>query len=287
MKTYFACSDIHGFFDEFTRDLFQAGFDLNNPEHILIVCGDIFDRGRKPLELYHFLRSIPRERRFMIIGNHELLLQQLVERQYPLDYDITNGTYNTLLDLNSEFREAYENWLIENPRDNSFIGNMEWRIKEAKFLESNINSIYENPNIAEILAWIKSDEWQYYLKLGKYIFVHSFIPKETIFDTRWKEASEEEWKEATWVNPWKHYQQGFFKLEEKEGYTLVCGHWHTSDFYNNLLYRYEPEKRLEIRKSNPIFKSDLCPGLMGLDTCTVLTGKVNILVLQENELRFE
>ena len=45
MKTYFVCSDIHGFYKEWVKSLKEAGFNKNNPEHILIVLGDIFDRG--------------------------------------------------------------------------------------------------------------------------------------------------------------------------------------------------------------------------------------------------
>ena len=72
-----------------------------------------------------------------------------------------------------------------------------------------------------------------------------------------------------------------FKEEEKKGKILVCGHWHTSDFYNKLLYPHEKEKWLDVRNDNPIFKSELFPGLIGIDACTALTKKVNILVISE------
>ena len=42
---YFVSSDIHGFFDEWQNALTDKGFDLNNPEHKIILCGDLFDRG--------------------------------------------------------------------------------------------------------------------------------------------------------------------------------------------------------------------------------------------------
>ena len=64
----------------------------------------------------------------------------------------------------------------------------------------------------------------------------------------------------------------------------MCGHWNTSDFYNTLLYKNNPGKQLDIRKSNPIFKSELYPGLIAIDACTVLTKVVNILVIDENDL---
>ena len=60
-KTYFICSDIHGFFDEWMKALKEAGFDKENSNHTLIVLGDIFDRGKQPLQIYEFLRNLPKK----------------------------------------------------------------------------------------------------------------------------------------------------------------------------------------------------------------------------------
>lgn len=62
MKNYFICSDIHGYFDEWMCSLNEAGFDYSNKDHILVVLGDIFDRGRQPKEVYEFLKSFPEYR---------------------------------------------------------------------------------------------------------------------------------------------------------------------------------------------------------------------------------
>ena len=76
-----------------------------------------------------------------------------------------------------------------------------------------------------------------------------------------------------WGCPWKKEKEGL----NQTGKTIVCGHWHTSDFFNNLLGENRPIT------DNPIFKSDKY-NLIGLDTCTVVTYKVNMLVLDEEEL---
>ena len=52
MKKYFVTSDIHGFYNEFIAALDRSGFNIDNPDHILIICGDIFDRGNQPLQIY-------------------------------------------------------------------------------------------------------------------------------------------------------------------------------------------------------------------------------------------
>ena len=68
MKKYFVGSDIHSFYTPFIKELNKKGFDLNNEEHILIICGDLFDRGSESLKLYEFIKSLPKERRILIRG---------------------------------------------------------------------------------------------------------------------------------------------------------------------------------------------------------------------------
>jgi len=46
----------------------KIGFDLNNEEHILIICGDLFDRGSESSKLYEFIKSLQKERRILIRG---------------------------------------------------------------------------------------------------------------------------------------------------------------------------------------------------------------------------
>ena len=52
---YFVSSDIHGFFNEWQNALKDKGFDLNNPEHKIILCGDLFDRGSQQKEIINFV----------------------------------------------------------------------------------------------------------------------------------------------------------------------------------------------------------------------------------------
>ena len=85
MKRYFIASDIHSFFSLYKEALEKNGFDINNPEDIIIICGDIFDRGDDTLYVYNFLRNLPKERRILIRGNHEYLLRDLVKFYYDPD----------------------------------------------------------------------------------------------------------------------------------------------------------------------------------------------------------
>ncbi|MFI3251938.1 MAG: metallophosphoesterase, partial [bacterium] len=63
MKKYFVFSDVHGHYDELMRDLRLAGFDEKNEEHIIVSCGDNFDRGPKSFEMFVFLNEFPEHRK--------------------------------------------------------------------------------------------------------------------------------------------------------------------------------------------------------------------------------
>ncbi len=165
----FVCSDVHGFFDEFKRALDEAGFEPNNPEQLLIVCGDCMDRGGQPVEVMRYLMKL--KNKVLIKGNHESLILECIEREYPGFHDYSNGTYNTICELGGagEGRPFDECCLIAEQRIKPFIRQMV--------------DYYETKN---------------------YIFVHSFIP--TIEDWRYAHASQ--WESARWGNPFQLAKQG-------------------------------------------------------------------------------
>lgn len=296
---WFCCSDIHGFYNELIQALTQAGFELTNPEHGIIVCGDIFDRGNKPLEVYNFLRNLPKERRILIRGNHEYLLDELVTRGYARSHDVHNGTEDTLCYIakiitDAEYNKRRLQQLITNT--SSIVGELVLNT-DYQALEERQHKKFKNRKIKEILKWIASDEWVNYYETNKYIFVHSFIPlkpRENLkfsqlfnilneYDPNWRNAIQSEWEEATWGCPWSLYLE-YFEPEIKNGKTLVCGHWHTSDFWNHLDFKKNPELQLDTAGENPLYKSEKYPNIIGLDACTVLSHRINVLVLDDKDM---
>ena len=262
MKKYFIVSDIHSFYNPLIKGLNNNGYDINNKEHVLVVCGDLFDRGPDSKKIYEFIKSIPKDRRILIRGNHEYLFIDLLYKDFPDYYDYTNGTVKTLNDLT----------------DNRY---------------NNFNDLILDNKLYTIKKWILSDEWIDYYETDNYIFTHSFISLEInelshskhmynlderylTYNDNWRDASPKEFENATWGCPWKYAKARL----NKTGKTIICGHWHTADLFNNL-------KKLKVRydayENNPIFISKRYK-LIGLDACCAATNKINVLVLNEDEL---
>ena len=84
---YFVVSDIHSCFSELKKSLDRVKFDRNNPEHMLIVCGDIFDRGEEAVETFNFLYSLNKKNCILIRGNHEELYLNLLEKDFPENHE--------------------------------------------------------------------------------------------------------------------------------------------------------------------------------------------------------
>lgn len=299
MKKYFITSDTHGFYSELKQALDESGFDIKNSEHTFVLCGDLFDRGTETLKLYRFIKSIPKERRILIKGNHEQLFFDLLNKKYPEDHDFHNGTVDTCC------RIARMPSISED-------------ITTAEYLESGYyfrsgmyydteriepdcqecwNEIKKKVKRSVITKWLKSDEWVNYRELGKYILVHSFIPihdakpwlpsfyisgHDYSYKEDWRNSIDEEWQDAAWTCPWKLYEEGLFKQEEEKGKILVCGHWHTSDFYQHLVPAYEHIINVE---SCHIFRgTNWNKNIIGIDACTARTNRVNVLILSEDEI---
>ena len=97
MAKFFVCSDIHSFYTPLKKALDEKGFDPNNEEHWLIVCGDMFDRGDESLDVFHFVVGL--DRKIIVKGNHDILLEECCMREFAYSYDVSNGTRRTIQDI--------------------------------------------------------------------------------------------------------------------------------------------------------------------------------------------
>lgn len=285
MKKYFCTSDVHSYYDEFIYALNKAGFDKENPEHILIICGDLFDRGSQTIELYNFIKSMPINRRILIKGNHEALMLSALNRNFPYSNDYSNGTVLSCCDLAGVDYEKLK-------PENIMTLNCEIMDKAYTTWENVKKKIKKN----KIDKWLNSNEWVNYYELDKYIFVHSFIPLhlknapnenwfryyyctkdlDLIPVPNWRSITDltnERWEEARWGKPYELFQSGFFDDEIAKGKVLVCGHWHASAFHDE----FENDDSTTEENFNIYYGKNL----IALDACTAFSKFCNILVLEE------
>lgn len=252
MPKFFVMSDIHGFYDEMIEALDKAGFDKNNPEHWVISCGDNFDRGPKPYLVMTYLKKL--ERCILIRGNHEQLFDECVDRGYWCTYDMSNGTFDTICELGGagEGRSFDECCIIAEQKVKAFFKKM-------------VN-YFETKNYVFCHAWIpvKCEGWTLseYSKRDK-----KFSKKED-----WRYAHKSEWDEAMWLNPLNMAMDGL-GIEK----TIVSGHWHCSTGWaleNKTFEEFGEDACFE-----PYYYKDK---LIMIDGCTAYTGKVNVLVLEDD-----
>jgi len=250
---YFTVSDIHSFYYPFRKALDEAGFDPQNESHCLIVAGDLFDRGDDTVALYDYVDSLPRK--ILIRGNHEDLLEEMVERGEPWDMDDHNGTLKTVLNFNGF--EMWEYWLGE------------------------IDFPKNTRKTRQLVKWI-DDNFVDYAEFSKYVVVHSWLPckyvcsKEIyeaghyVTDPNWRKASEKKWKDSRWGNPFN-----CMGMSVPKGKRIIAGHWHSSYAWH-------------MTNGTPEFGEGANYGiwtgskLVMIDACTAASGKCNVFVFEDD-----
>lgn len=255
---YFVSSDIHGFYNEWISALNEIGFDTNNQDHSLIICGDVFDRGQQAQQLLDFLVDFSKqypERLILIRGNHEDLfehcLSQLINGVNISAHHWTNGTLNTIAQLTKTNQYDLVCGIYE-------VKDILQQTKDYVDLMKNSLDFYETQN---------------------HIFVHGWIPTKTyrfqhIYKEDWRFATKQEWELARWDSCLEMYKHGVFE----PGKTIVAGHWHCSALWH---YKSPKEYTSEFgKKANhtPFYDE----GILAIDTCTAHTNKVNVVVIEDN-----
>lgn len=270
MKKYFVTSDIHGFYTLWMKELVKNGFDINNDEHILIVCGDIIDRGKESEKVIDFLYNLPKERRILIMGNHEELFEELIYRGTVKERDIRNGTFFTFIRL------FYKDIINELDFEDVSL------LKKICDITSKIND-YEESKLYYLIRQMVD-----YYETNNYVFVHGWIPLgvddngNRFYSEKWREGGPDNWYFARWTNGMEANINGL-NIPNK---TIVCGHYRTS--YGNVR---KNKPRLSDLEYNKIEFSDLDyfnpykdKGIIAIDACTKISNKVNVIVFNEDEL---
>lgn len=256
MKKYFVMSDIHSFYNEMIAALNLKGFDEDNPDHILVVCGDLFDRGPDAVKVFNFATRMAADARLIYIyGNHEELLQDCVKqirnKRIISNHHITNGTFDTVVQITGMNKYDLYGGLFDNN---------EFKKKIMSLLEFIADY---SVDVAEI---------------NDHVFVHGWIPCDPVsgkVPENWN-TEDANWDAARWYNGMSAWSKG----AKLPGKTIVCGHWHASWGHSHLhLDRKEfPQKNSQDwQKSFEIFKDE---GIVAIDACTAYSGFCNCYVIE-------
>jgi serine/threonine protein phosphatase 1 len=258
----FAASDIHSFYTPLKKELDKRGFEANNTEHLLVVCGDVFDRGSESKEVYEYLNNLTNV--VLVKGNHESLMEEVWDRGHTLGHDYSNGTNQTIMDL----FKANPN--IE-PYDPIRVSEKILRPFFAKFVN--------------------------YFETKHYIFVHGWIPcdsfygddkpwyllkRELKYNPNWRSCNDVEWESDRWING---INAGYLKNICDPNKTIVCGHWHCSYGHYIKALRKALKNGTEIEHEEfgetAIWKPFKAKGILAIDSCTAYTNNVNVVVLED------
>ena len=254
--TFFVSSDIHSAYTPWMKALKQAGFNEKKYSHKIVLCGDAFDRMDESNEVLHFIMDMAEKNKIILVrGNHDILLDECCMREYFYSYDTSNGTRKTIQDLGGAgygrpFDECCQ---------------ITWN-KLTRYRELLVN----------------------YFETKNYIFVHSWIPsiieddypkyytrdREYHFNPNWRNATEEEWEQAMWGNPFDKHLLGL----NQTGKTIVFGHWHCSAGHKMLGHCKDEFD------GDAIWEPCYADGIVGIDRCVACTGEVNILILEDEFL---
>lgn len=263
-KKIFVCSDTHGFYNEMIKALNDAGYDENNSSHLLIVLGDLFDRGSESLAIYEYLKRLYDENKAIIlIGNHRRFLTEYLDGTSlsPFNY-MYNGTDETLAEFLHETK-PFETWCLFNNIESPTIGDF------GRWIEIARNQI--NEEYPELLPWLKS--LPYYYESQNYIFTHGAIDTEV-----------EDWHKPHCFKghlvDWEAlaFDDGTFfgKHITNTDKTVVIGHFGTEHLRR--LYNIEDGK-----DKNDILVREDCK-VIAIDATTCVSHKVNVLVIEDEIL---
>lgn len=193
-RKIFAVSDVHGHYTQMKTALDEAGFIPGCPEHLLVYCGDITDRGPENRKTVDYLDRL--ENKVLIRGNHEDMLLGILETGRFPEYGYLNGTDVTI-------GEFFGKYAIDGKNEVDFSGNNRLADRYCRLIA----------------------EMRDYYETERYVFVHGWLPADIGGKIRpdWRKAPEAAWQEARKTRWTDVYERG----DRIDGKTIVCGHMPT------------------------------------------------------------
>lgn len=261
-KKIFAISDPHGFYNETMAALSAAGWDENNIDHLLIVVGDMFDRGPDSDMLYTKLRDLTLAGKAIVLaGNHEPFLIEWLSGPVSMFNFMYNGLTSTLDSFLGRTR-AFLSWvIIDRGLNEKTLTEGEWNTlwyEWSEITRQEIKDMYP-----DLLEWLNN--LPDYFETANHIFTHGSI--QTYGD----------WKNPAKGWNWQHWDKGDFFGENiiSTDKTVIVGHFGTGDIREKYGLGSKDDYSILKREDGRVIM---------IDGCTVLTRNVNVLILEDDLL---
>ena len=256
-----AISDLHSFYKETIKALEDTGC-LDEADSVVLVIGDVLDRGDEPFELIDYLLDLLHRGKLIYVkGNHELRLDEALDdiaKGFPIEvlgasHHVGNGTAQTILRLagmNEKEAVMLPKELVE-------------RVKNSRYYKELLPAAVN------------------YYETDNYIFTHGWLPciisgygseKSFSYDVNWRNAGKLQWRIATTLNGMKMAVEYGIK---EPGKTVVCGHFHTSYGHANI------SKICTEDEDDAIYTPFYSDGIIAIDGCTAESGIVNCVVIED------
>lgn len=259
---YFAISDTHAHHTEMIKSLTEAGFDPENKDHFLIVVGDITDRGHEALAHILYLKDLVDKGRAVVLkGNHDNFILGFLKNIDQSFNWMHNGLNTTLDDLLHETR-SFEMYCLLTDKEMTNYTFGEWQRINASKLKKEFPWLQD---------WFQN--LPNYFETKSYAFTHGIV-NQNVED--WRKS---DWSDCHWARP-----EDYIGFSNPTGKHLVVGHLNSSLMkwtrkYNTAsgydTYTFEPENEIYYDESIDTYF---------LDSCTVLSKRVNVLVFEDDPI---
>lgn len=260
---YFVCSDTHGFHFEFLKYLYASGFDENNECHILVICGDISDKGCFFKEHLLFLYNLYLRGKLVLLrGNHDYALIGFLTHHNVFKRFYKSGlvdTVNSLLDNHFSFEDFKKSF---SDKDDSDVFTS-WQSIASSMIRKKYPFILDFFN--SFLDYYETDN---------YIFTHGSIDYKCAdwHNPMYKGKYCEGWTALHFISPlyYKHFVNN-------TGKTLIVGHLN-ADLMRFTLENIQPNP---VYQMNSIYYNEQL-NVYFLDALTSHSRRINFLVLEDS-----
>ena len=252
----FVFSDVHGEERALLEALGEAGFETNNPQHIPLCIGDLFDRGEGSRRLFEFMMK---NRGIWVKGNHEEMLEEALEKGLDGEFVLFNMLHNGLDKTIASLGGCRLDGIVSTSE-------MEHSIEMARTYRCRSTSVLEKLKTLPL-----------YYETKNYIFVHAGL-----------EPYIHDWRLTTKDFMLWDIEASCLPVENTRK-TVVIGHHHAFRVRAQGKERGWTPERLGI----PFYGNmdEHAPVKFGnkiaIDPCSNLTKKVNVLVIEDELLEDE